>query len=248
MLRKAAGGAVAAPVPRIVLVDANVFFAPRLRDLFMFLHAAELIYVHWTKDIEQEWARNVVENQEADPQSIDRCLRGMRDAVPGWEVAGYQKHKKLFPTVDVKDTHVAAAAYKLSLSEWPGRPVALVTKNVTDFPEEAFGKTQVTRFNMATYIDQLFAENPQEVLQVVNACRAKLKNPKHTAQMYVEALVKHGCTRLAQAAANTWGVECPMFHKNVIQYEADRVKAQRAKKKAASKKAARKKPEKKAGR
>lgn len=248
MPRKAAAGAVVAPVPRIVLVDANVLFAPRLRDLFMYLHAAELIYVHWTKDIEQEWARNVVENQGADPESIDKCLRGMRDAVPGWEVAGYQKHKKLFPTVDAKDTHVAAAAYKLSLSEWPGRPVALVTKNVTDFPEEAFAETQVTRFNMATYIDALYAEEPEQVLRVVNDCRAKLKNPKYTPQMYVEALVKHGCTQLAQAAADTWGVECPVFNKNVIQYEADRLKAQRVKKKAAAKRAPRKKPEKKAGR
>ena len=38
--RKASSGA---PVlPRIVLVDANVFFAPRMRDLFMHLHAAEV--------------------------------------------------------------------------------------------------------------------------------------------------------------------------------------------------------------
>jgi hypothetical protein len=28
----------AGPLPRIVLVDANIFFAPRLRDLFMHLH------------------------------------------------------------------------------------------------------------------------------------------------------------------------------------------------------------------
>jgi len=72
-------------LPRIVLVDANVFFAPRLRDQVMHLHAAELINLHWTKDIEAEWTRNVVAKQGADPADIQACLRGMRAAVDGWE-------------------------------------------------------------------------------------------------------------------------------------------------------------------
>ena len=50
----------ALPLPRVVLVDADVFFAPRLRDIFMYLHMQEVIRVHWTKEIEEEWARNVV--------------------------------------------------------------------------------------------------------------------------------------------------------------------------------------------
>src|SRR5882757_6743074 len=49
----------AGPLPRIVLVDANIFFAPRLRDLFMHLHEAEALSIHWTREIEDEWARNV---------------------------------------------------------------------------------------------------------------------------------------------------------------------------------------------
>lgn len=32
----------AATLPRLVLIDANVFFSPRLRDLFMALHANDL--------------------------------------------------------------------------------------------------------------------------------------------------------------------------------------------------------------
>jgi hypothetical protein len=54
----------AAQLPRVVLIDANVFFAPRMRDLVMHLHAAELINVHWTKEIEAEWTRNVVVDKE----------------------------------------------------------------------------------------------------------------------------------------------------------------------------------------
>ena len=36
-------------LPRIVLLDADVFFAPRMRDLFMHLREQELIHLHWTR-------------------------------------------------------------------------------------------------------------------------------------------------------------------------------------------------------
>ena len=143
----------AAELPRIVLVDANVFFSPRLRDLVMFLHAAEVINVHWTKEIEAEWSRNVVAKQGAEAQALQACLRGMRDAVDGWGVTGYAKHEAKFEAVDAGDRHVAAAAYKLSLDDWPGQKVALLTKNVKDFPAQAFAGTQVTRHSLSAYID-----------------------------------------------------------------------------------------------
>lgn len=44
--------------PRVALIDANVFFAPRMRDLVMHLHAEELINLHWTREIESERTRN----------------------------------------------------------------------------------------------------------------------------------------------------------------------------------------------
>ena len=119
-----ANASEAVSLPRIVLVDANVFFGPRMRDLVMHLHAEELINVHWTKEIEAEWTRNVVAKQGAVAEDIQACLRGMRDAVDGWEVTGYGKHKTKFESVDPKDRHVAAAAYKLSLDDWSGQDVA----------------------------------------------------------------------------------------------------------------------------
>jgi len=31
-----------------------------MRDVFMHLHAAEVLNVHWTREIEAEWTRNVI--------------------------------------------------------------------------------------------------------------------------------------------------------------------------------------------
>ena len=67
---------------------------------------------------------------------------GMRDAAEGWEVAAYERYVARFDSVDEKDRHVAAAAFKLSLAVWPGRKVALVTNNVKDFPAQVFDGTE----------------------------------------------------------------------------------------------------------
>lgn len=227
----------AAPLPRIVLVDANVFFSPRLRDLVMFLHAAEVINVHWTKEIEAEWSRNVVAKQDVEAEAIQTCLRGMRDAVDGWEVNGYAKHETNFEAVDAKDRHVAAAAYKLSLDDWPGQKVALLTKNVKDFPAQAFAGTQVTRHSLSGYIDALYAAEPAMVAKVAEACRKKLKHPPLTRERYVAVLMSHGCGGMAQALSELWSVECPKVAKDGTLFYGSDVPAKKTPTKQAARKA-----------
>jgi hypothetical protein len=219
---KNANASDAPTLPLIVLVDANVFFGPRLRDLVMHLHAQELINLHWTKEIEAEWTRNVVAKQGADAQDIQSCLRGMRDAVDGWEVTGYNKHKTKFESVDPKDRHVAAAAYKLSLDDWPGQAVALVTKNVKDFPKKAFAGTYVTMYSLGGYIDALYAAEPRRVAKVTDGCRRKLKSPPLTRERYVAVLMTHQCAGLAKGLSELWSVECPKVAKDgTLYYESN---------------------------
>ena len=204
----------AAALPRIVLADANVFFAPRMRDVFMHLRERGLIHLHWTTVIEAEWTRNVVAKQGADPRDIAQCLHGMRDAAPDWEVRGYTKHAARFEAVDAKDRHVAAAAYKLSLDDWPGQPVGLVTNNLTDFPQDAFAGTQVATYSPAVYLEGLHREEATAVAAILERCRAKLKAPPLTRAEYVAVLVKHGCSGIATAMARKWRVECPVVDRH----------------------------------
>ena len=189
----------------------------------MHLHEAEVLNVHWTREIEAEWTRNVFAKQTADPQAIQDCLEGMRAAAEGWEVAGYAKHTGRFEFVDAKDRHVAAAAYKLLLDDWPGQPVALVTQNIKDFPQRAFKDTQIVRYAVAAYLDGLHAEAPDIVAKVAEGCRRKLKTPKLTREEYIAVLMKNGCQGLAQALANRWSVECPVVAKDgTLHYATER--------------------------
>ena len=128
----------------------------------------------------------------------------MRGAAPGWEVLGYKRYESHFSAVDAKDQHVAAAAYKLALDEGRGQAVALVTRNVSDFPENAFTDTGVTRFSLSGYLTGLYRESPDEVLLVYEACRAKLKNPTLDKPAYIEVLRHLGCKDLAAAVEKLW--------------------------------------------
>lgn len=193
--------------PRVVLVDANIFFAPRLRDLLMYLHAAEIVNIHWTRKIEAEWSKNVVAKQDADPIATQACLRGMRAAVDDWEVSGYQKYESRFPKVDAKDRHVAAAAYKLSLDVWSGQAVTLLTQNLKDFPAQDFKSTAVVVYSAGAYLDALFLADPKGVEGVVATCQSKLKKPRKSRADYVEILLAHGCVEIANHMARLWRVD-----------------------------------------
>lgn len=190
--------------PPVVLVDANVLFAPRLRDLFMHLHAAEVLLLHWTRDIETEWTRNVTAKHDADPCAVQDCLLAMRSAVPGWEVAGYRKHIERFEQIHPKDRHVAAAAYKLSRDVWPDQEVMLVTANLKDFPTSAFAQSRVTRLATGEFLESLFTASPGMFSKVAEGCRKKLKAPPLTRRQYVTVLGKNGCQALAAALAVRW--------------------------------------------
>ena len=205
----------------------------------MHLHADELVNVHWTKEIEAEWTRNVVNKQGVDAEGIQVCLRGMRDAVDGWEVTGYGKHLNKFALVEAKDRHVAAAAYKLSLDDWPGQPVALLTRNVKDFPAQAFAGTLVTRYSLGSYIDALYTAEQVPVAKVAEDCRQKLRAPTLDKERYVAVVMTHGCVALAKGLAKAWGVECPVAAKDgTLYYESDRHKANAAPRRAATRQAA----------
>jgi len=201
-------------VPLVVLADANVFFGPRMRDIFMHLHEFGLIRLAWTREIENEWFRNVVEKQNADAQKLRLCVDGMRQTVEGWEVTNYKQHEMQFLAVDSKDRHVAAAAYQLSLDSWSDEAVALVTNNLDDFPVSAFSNTRVVRLSPDEFLADLYAQQPSDVLAVLEFSRQKLTTPRLDYTKYVAVLVKNDCQRLAELAARQWEVACPKRHKD----------------------------------
>ncbi|MCA1717453.1 MAG: PIN domain-containing protein, partial [Actinobacteria bacterium] len=114
----------------VALLDANVLYPAYLRDALLRLAEAEIYQVRWSRQILDEMARNVLENNPDLPEEkIESLVRTMERAFPEAMVT---EHEPLIPSMtnDPKDRHVMAAAVR-------GRADVIVTSNVRDFPPEA---------------------------------------------------------------------------------------------------------------
>ena len=114
----------------VALLDANVLYPAYLRDALLRLAEAEIYQVRWSRQILDEMARNVLENNPELPEErIERLVRTMERAFPEAMVT---RHEPLVPSMtnDPKDRHVMAAAVR-------GRADVIVTLNVRDFSPEA---------------------------------------------------------------------------------------------------------------
>jgi len=194
-------------LPRVVLVDANVLFAPRLCDLFVHLHIDGVIRIHWSAAINDEWTRNAAAKTRGDPAGIQRRLQGMIGAVPDWEVSHYDRFIDAFAGVDAGDRHVSAAA--LALQEREGHEVVLVTENLKHFPLTEMSRRGVQPMSSSEYLHRLFDEDGVAVLRVAEACRTKLRAPPRTREDYVAVLMTLGCD-LAYDLSKAWKVTCPV--------------------------------------
>ncbi len=211
------GSGIALTLPRLALIDANVFFAPRLCDLFMHLHIAGLIRIRWTAAINEEWTRNAALKSASDPAGIHRRLAGMVAAIEDWEVSGYEPYFGRALGVSPSDVHVAAAAIKLAKDEC--ETTSLVTDNIRHFPVASFSGTDVIPITPSDFLRSLYREDAFAVLTVAEECRTKLKRSPPTQEQYVAILMKHRCL-LAHDLATAWDVACPMrLPDGTLQYD-----------------------------
>ncbi len=192
-------------VARAVLADANIFFGG-LRDIFLWLRCRDIIHLHWTREIEDEWVRNLARKRGIDPgRLMDGVAALMRTAVPDWEVPGYEKLIGRFDGVHEGDQHVAAAALTLAQDDYPGERVALVTRNIRDFKQSAFAGTSVARYEPDDYLTRLMSESPVEVAAACDQARAlRTAPPWSRAEFLVNLRNAQNCGKFATQLAAQW--------------------------------------------
>ncbi len=186
-------------VPRVALIDANVFFSPRMRDLVMQLREHEVIRVHWTKAIEVEWTRNVIEKQAADSKLIEACLAGMRGATDGdWEVAGYEKYEKGFRCCRPQGSTCGCSRLQIVPRRLAGSAGCtrheehqrLSSKGIQHHGGDALLLGALSRASVR--------EEPDLVSAAIELCRKKLRKPSYSKDDYLAMLLKNGCQSLAR--------------------------------------------------
>lgn len=116
---------------RVALLDANVLYPARLRDLFLRLAIGGLYEARWTERILDECFDNLASDRpDLSGERLDRTRRLMALAVPDAVIDDYGHLVEGFDLPDPDDRHVLAAAVAAHAD-------VIVTDNLIDFPPRA---------------------------------------------------------------------------------------------------------------
>lgn len=114
----------------VALLDANVLYPARLRDLLIRLAIGGLYQARWSEQILDECFDNLLEDRpDLTQKQLARTRQLMTTALPDASVADCEDRVEEFDLPDPDDRHVLAAAVTAGAS-------LLVTDNLDDFPPD----------------------------------------------------------------------------------------------------------------
>lgn len=167
-----------------VIYDACVLYPAPLRDLLMHLALTGAYRARWSRQIHDEWTRNVRKNRPDLTQAqLDRTVQSMNRAVPDCLVYDYEPLIHGLNLPDEDDRHVLAAAIKSGAS-------VIVTYNLKDFPAEILKRFEIEALHPDVFLSDIWGLDQAAVLEAVQKQRASLKNPEYTPRELLDTLLK----------------------------------------------------------
>lgn len=169
-------------MPRpVALLDANVLYPARLRDLLIRLAIAGLYQARWSEQILDECFDNLLENRpDLTQEQLARTRQLMTTALPDASVADYEDRIADLDLPDPDDRHVLAAAVAAGAS-------LLVTDNLDDFPAERIPEG-LRVASTDEFVLELASDDLDVVVDVVETQAAGLVNPPMTASELLDGL------------------------------------------------------------
>lgn len=165
-----------------VLYDACVLYPQTLRDLLMHLATTDLVRAKWSKDIHDEWIRNVHKNKpDISLEKLQRVRELMDSHVLDALVSGYEPLIEGLSLPDSGDRHVLAAAIV-------GRADAIITLNLKHFPASSLAPFHLDALHPDDLIFSLLDFAPSVVCQCVKRQREMLKKPPRTVEEHLKRL------------------------------------------------------------
>ncbi|MEN2432794.1 PIN domain-containing protein [Comamonas sp. F1-6] len=181
--------------PFTVVYDACVMYPAPLRSFLMYVALEGCYRARWTAQIHDEWKRNLLKNRpDFTQEKLDRVSSLMDQAVPDCLVTGYEDLINGLTLPDQDDRHVLAAAIRCGAG-------VIVTMNLKDFPPAALSQYGVEAQHPDEFLFDLMDLDLAAVLNAASKHRASLKNPKLTAQEYLDMLERQGLTQTCRKLA-----------------------------------------------
>jgi predicted nucleic acid-binding protein len=173
----------------VALLDANVVYPARLRDLLIRLAIAGLYQARWSEQILDECFENLIQGpaRSSSEEQLARTRRLMTTALPDAMVSGYETLVEEQDLPDPDDRHVLAAALTAGAA-------LLVTANLDDFPAEQM-PTGLSVVSPDGLVLELMNDDLDTVVDVVAAQAAALTNPPMTTRQLLDGLEAVGLVR-----------------------------------------------------
>lgn len=163
------------------MLDANVLYPARLRDLLIRLAIAGLYQARWSEPILDECFDNLLEDRpDITREQLARTRQLMTIALPDASVADYEDRIAAFDLPDPDDRHVLAAAVAAGASR-------LVTDNLDDFPAERMPRG-LRVVSTDEFVLELARDDLDVVVDVVETQAAGLLSPPMTASELLDGL------------------------------------------------------------
>lgn len=181
--------------PFTAIFDACVLYPAPLRDFLMWLGLSGRFRARWSRDIHEEWKRNLLLNRpDLTRTQVDRTSDLMDGAIPDGLVDRYETLVAGLTLPDPDDRHVLAAAIRCGAS-------VIVTFNQRDFPTDVLTSYGVESQHPDEFVENLFDLDAAAVVAAAQRQRAQLKKPPIDVDRYLEILLRQGLVQTTKALA-----------------------------------------------
>lgn len=156
----------------IVLLDANVIYGNRTRDLLMWIGLTPGVELRWTDLILDEAFEHLARRSGLDPNKLAKTRRDMCRAIPDAMVTGYEHLIDEMEIGDPDDRHVLAAAVHAQAEH-------IVTFD-SDFTPSVMQAHLMTAMTPDACVLMVFEAFPGSVQWAFEECWRAKKNPPWT--------------------------------------------------------------------
>jgi hypothetical protein len=173
-----------------VVLDANVLYPFRKRDILLRFAHAGFFRAYWTDRIEDEWTRSLLAQKPDAAASIEAQLAAIREHFPEALVTGYEPLIEALTLPDPADRHVLAAAIRCGAQQ-------IITENLVDFPDDALAPFSIEANGADDFLLQTFELYPADAVEALSRMCQNYRNPPFTASEFIFDLTAKGMPKLA---------------------------------------------------
>lgn len=174
----------------VVLLDANVLYPFRKRDVLLRFYDAGLFRARWTERILDEWSRSLLNAHPDLKSNIEAQQEKIRDVFPEALVSGFEHLEAGLNLPDADDRHVLAAAILCGAQH-------IVTDNIRDFPSAELDQFDIKAIEADEFLSRTFDLYTAEAMSVLRELRSYYSNPRFTPSEFVFDLTAKGMPKLA---------------------------------------------------